>query len=114
VTEPSKYDELRLKTDSQLIQIANTEVDLGIRAAHAALESAENWRSAERHYLVAEGAYAQASRLIRLADDICADERRGVEFGLSRLREVLEGLSVLDSTTPAGDKTECVRSYGRD
>jgi len=102
----SKFDELRLKTDRQLIQMANTELDLGIRDAHRALESAEDWASAKRHYLLAEGALAQASRLVRLAGDIREIELSKVELRLTHLREVLDGLSVLDSTTTAaGDKT---------
>jgi hypothetical protein len=106
MAEPSKFDELRLKTDRQLIQLANNELDLGIRDAHQALESAENWASAERHYLLAESAHAQASRLIRLAGGIHEDELSWVESRLEHLREMLEGLSVLGSTTtPAGDKT---------
>jgi hypothetical protein len=96
----SKFDELRLKTDRQLIQLANTELDLGIRDAHEALQSAENWASAERHYLLAERTHAQAARLICLTSDISENELRGVESRLGHLREVLEGLSVLGATAP--------------
>jgi hypothetical protein len=106
MTERSKFDDLRLKTDRQLLQLASTELDLGIRDAHQALEYAENWASAERHYLLAERALAQASRLIRLAGDIRDDERGRVESSLEHLREMLEGLSALGSASaPAGDKT---------
>jgi hypothetical protein len=105
----SKFDELRLKTDRQLIQMANAELDLGIRDANRALESAEDWTSAERHYLFAERALAQASRLVHLAGDIQDIELSRVESRLEHLREVLEGLSVLDSTTtPSGDKTSAL------
>lgn len=102
----SKYDELRLKTDRQLIHLANTELDLGIRDAREALQSAENWASARGHYLLAERAYRQAARLIRLTADIGEDELISVAARLARLREVLEGLSVLSAPgVPTGDKT---------
>jgi hypothetical protein len=106
MTGRSKFDELRLKTDRQLIQLANNEVGLGLRDAYKALESAENWASAERHYLAAEEACAEAARLVRLAGDIREDELSSVKSRLDHLWEVLEGLSVLGSTaTPDGDKT---------
>jgi len=105
MTERSKFDDLRLKTDRQLIQLANTELDLGIRDAHQALEHAEDWAAAERHYLLAERALAQASRLIRLAGDTRDDGHCRVESRLEHLREVLEGLSVLGSASaPTGDE----------
>ena len=66
----AKFDELRLKTDRQLIRLANTELDLGIGDAHEALQSAGNWVSAQSHYLLAERAYAHAARLIHLTGDI--------------------------------------------
>jgi hypothetical protein len=105
----SKFDELRLKTDRQLIQIANTELDLGIRDAHRALESAENWVSAERHYWFAERAHAQTSLLLHLAGDSREAELGSVESRLEYLLEILDGLSVLESTaTPAQDTTSAL------
>jgi hypothetical protein len=97
MTERAKFDELRLKTDRQLIQLANTELDLGIRDAHDALEFAENWASAERHYLLAERAYAQATRLIRLTSDFSGDELSRVESRLKHLREGLSAISAMGS-----------------
>jgi hypothetical protein len=103
MTVQSKLDELRFKTDRQLIQLANRELDLGIRDAHEALESAENWASAEQHYRLAGRAYAQAVRLIRLASDVPDDELTNVELRLGHLREVLAALSAT-SATPAEDQ----------
>jgi hypothetical protein len=99
----SKFDELRHKTDKQLIQLANNELDLGIRGAHQALESVENWASAERHYRAAGRAYAQAVRLISLAKDVRDDGLTMVELRLGHLREVLAALSAT-SATPAEDQ----------
>ncbi len=104
----SKYDELRLKTDRQLIRLANTELDLGLRDAREALQSAESWASAQGYYLLSERALVQAARLIRLTGDIGEDELKRVDARVAYLREVLEGLSVLSAaavpasaTTPA-------------
>jgi hypothetical protein len=106
MTGQSKFDELRLKTDRQLVRLADAEINLGIRDAHEALESAENWASAERHYRLAQRAYAQANRLIRLANDSSEAGLNRVESRLEYLREVLEGLSVLGaSAPPAVDST---------
>jgi hypothetical protein len=104
MTGRSKFDELRLKTDRQLIRLADAEVTLGIRDAREALESAENWASAERHYRLAQRAYEQAARMIRLTSGEPEEGLNEVESRLEHLREVLEGLSVLGaSTPPAGD-----------
>ena len=54
-----KFDELRLKTDKQLLQVVNNALDLGIREARQALKSAENWAFAEAHYLRAKRAHAE-------------------------------------------------------
>ncbi len=102
----SKCDELRVKTDRQLIHLANTELDLGIRDAREALQSAGNWASAKSHYLMAEIAYAQVALLLGLTIDMSEDEMRGVKSRLSHLREALEGLSVLGAAAvPTDDKT---------
>jgi hypothetical protein len=99
----SKFDELHHKTDRQLIQLANAALDLGIRAAHQALDCAENWAFAERHDLTAERAYKEAARLIRLASDIPEDELRGLDSRLDHLREMLQGLSVLGTAAPPSE-----------
>jgi hypothetical protein len=101
----AKFDELRLKTDRQLIQLAKTELALGIRDAHEALQSAENWASAHGHYQLAERAHAQAAHLIHLTSNVGEDELRDVETRLERLREVLETLSVLGETNPPNANT---------
>lgn len=101
-----KYDELRLRTDRQLVQLANAQVDLGMSYAREALQSAEVWASAKRYYCLAELAHLHASRLIGLTRDIGEDELIKLEAGLARLRDVLEGLSVLSAAAvPTGDKT---------
>jgi hypothetical protein len=98
MTELSRFDELRSKTQRQLVQLISNELDLGIREARQAL-SADTWASAEDHYLRAQRAYAEASHLIPMVGDVVADQP---EERVVHLREMLDGLSVLDSTpTPS-------------
>ncbi|HWZ31099.1 MAG TPA: DUF2934 domain-containing protein [Bryobacteraceae bacterium] len=86
----SKFDELQAKTERELIQLINHELDRGIREARQAL-SAESWAFGESHYLRAQRAYAEASRLLPLVEAVANDQ-------LEHLREMLEGLAVLRST----------------
>src|SRR5260370_6349804 len=51
MAELSKFDELRMKTEKQLIELVNSELDLGIREARQALGSADTWPVADDHYL---------------------------------------------------------------
>jgi hypothetical protein len=92
-----KFDELRLKTDRQLIYLATAELDLGIRNAYQALASAEDWAFAERHFLSAERAHMRASRLIRLAN-VGEQEWNRLGSRIGFLREMLGALSVIGST----------------
>ena len=101
MTGRCKFDELRLKTDRELIHLASSELDLGIRDAYEALECAENWASAEWHYRMAERAYAQAARLIRLTGDAPGEELGAVDWRLGQLREALDALSMVGSV-PTG------------
>jgi len=105
MAELSKFDELRIKTGRQLVELVNNELDLGIREARQALRSADNGAFAEDHYVKAKRAHAEASRLIPLVDEISEDQRGRWEARLERLREMLEGLSALGSTRiPTGDE----------
>ena len=110
MTGRCKFDELRLKTDRELIHLASSELDLGIRDAQEALESAENWASAQRHYRVAERAYAQAARLIRLAGEAPDEELRVVESRLGQLREALDALSAIGSTATGEEVAALARA----
>jgi hypothetical protein len=98
--ELSKFDELRLKTERQLVQLIDSELGLGVRHARQALRSADTWGVAEECYSKAKRAYAEASRLIPLVG-----ERGRWEARLAHLGEMLEGLSVLAAArAPAGDR----------
>ena len=47
MTDLSRFDELRTKTEKQLIRLINNEVDLGVRAARRALWSTDRWAVVE-------------------------------------------------------------------
>jgi hypothetical protein len=98
----SKFDELRTKTEIELVHVVNRELDLGILEARRAL-SADSWGIAQNRYVRARQAYVRASRLIPLMDVVdVMDEVPGDQQGpgerLAHLREMLDGLSVLAST----------------
>jgi hypothetical protein len=67
-----KFDQLRIKTDTELVQLITQELDLGLRAA--AMES----------YAKAARAYFEAARLMRVAE-ITQKERPVLESRLARL-----------------------------
>jgi len=106
MAEICKFDELRVKTEGQLVRLINNELERGIREAHRALRSADNWALAEESYVRAKAAHAKASRLIPLIVEIAEDERSRVESRLELLHGMLEALSFIGSTPmPAEDVT---------
>lgn len=105
MTAITKFDELRLKTNRQLIRLLNRELDLGICYAQRALKAADRRASVERYYAPARSAHAEAARLILLAEDIDHDERRQIESRLQRLWEMIEPLTAMGaSPTPTEDE----------
>ena len=105
--EPTKFEKLRIKTEMQLVQLINIELDLGIQDARQALKSADTWPVREECSRRANRAYARAARLLPLVVEITEDERSGVESRLEHLQRMLEALSAIRSTstsTPAEDE----------
>ena len=103
--DPTKFDELRLKTEKQLIQLVNSELDHGIRDARQALKSADTLAVAEECRRRANTRHAQAARLIRLVTEIAEDERSRLESKLDCLARLLESLSPIGSTpSPAEEE----------
>jgi hypothetical protein len=85
-----KFDQLRIKTDIELVQLITQELDLGLRAA-----------TMESHAKAAR-AYFEAARLVRIAE-IRREERARLESRLEHLAEVLETLTGSDRRPePAG------------
>jgi hypothetical protein len=100
--EPTKFDQLRSKTDLQLVHLINTELNLNLRDARQALRSADIGVVAGEFYRRAKTAHARISRLLPLISSIAADERIEMESKLADLRAMLESLSGIGSTpTPA-------------
>jgi hypothetical protein len=103
--ELTKFDKLRIKTEMELSQLINAELDHGTRDARQALRTADTWAVAEECYRRAKRAYAEASRLVPLVAEITEDERSRVESRLEHLLGMLESLSAIGSTpTPAEDE----------
>jgi hypothetical protein len=101
----SKLDELRVKTNKQLLQIINNGLELGIRHARQALKSADTWDAAEYGYSRAKKAYGEGSKLITLIDEITGEEWSKVKARLGHLRGMLEALSGIGSMpSPTEDK----------
>lgn len=87
----SKLAELRAKTDRQLIQIINSELDRGLHLAlvNAEANSAYDFHGAEPPVVEAEKACAYALGLVSKVDD--TNERRRLESKLIRLGAALNG-----------------------
>ena len=114
MAELSKFDELRIKTEDELVQLVNNKLELGIREARQACGCAGARGLAQGHYLKAKGAYAEVSRLVPLAGEFRQDQRGRWEAKLTQLREILEGLSVLASRHTVADDLQAVaRACGK-
>jgi hypothetical protein len=98
----SKFEELRTKTDQQLIRIIDSELNLGIRAAHDALNSAGRWTVCpERSYSSAERAHDEVSRLLPLMYEVAGDEFDRWEVRLGHLGKLLKALAAIYSSDAA-------------
>lgn len=103
--EPTKFDKLRIKTDMQLVQLINIELDLGVQDARQALKSADTRPVREECSRRANRAYARATRLLPLVVEMTENERTRVESRLEHLQRMLAALSAIRSTsTPAEDE----------
>ncbi len=88
--ELSKFDELRNKTENQLVRLIDNQLDRGIRDARYALSSADSRAVAEELCLRAKRAHAEASLLLSLTAEISADVRSRLDFRLNYLTGLLE------------------------
>jgi hypothetical protein len=88
----SKFDQLCLKTDRDLIKLATHELDLGFRAALESLNAADNSASVD-DYLRAKDTYAKVFRLIPLISEISADQRSELQSRLEHFGGIVEALS---------------------
>ncbi len=97
MTGVSKFDELRMKTDRQVIQLVKNTLDAGVRNARQALLCAEDWALARDLYHKAKNAHWQAARLLPLAVDFRQEEHRELASGLERLGGMLAALSMISA-----------------
>jgi len=87
----SKLAELRARTDRQLIQIINNQLERGLHLALLAAETESDYHFGvtELHHAEAEKVCAYALSLLTRVDD--TNERRRLETKLLRLRGALDG-----------------------
>jgi hypothetical protein len=90
MAELSKLDWLRVRTEEELLQLINHELDRGIRDARQVFRSAGDWAIAEELYHRAWKACDEVSRLVPLVGVITENERIAVESRLGELRGMLE------------------------
>lgn len=96
--ELCKFDELRLKTDNELLKLLNDEVELGIAAARESLEGGEEFPARGHSYVKARQAHTEVSRLLALTYEGPVAERVRLQVRLQRLSQMLEALQSLDFT----------------
>jgi hypothetical protein len=83
----SKFAELRAKTDRQLVAMAGDALERGLHAARG-IEAARNGCARERR-ADAEGALAEAIKLLLMVYDFEEAERSQVQARMHELREIL-------------------------
>jgi hypothetical protein len=96
-----RFDQLRLKTDRELLQVVHHALALGLREARHAIQFSGSWTEAEGYCRSAKRAYTEAARLIHLAGAVSEEERNQLAARLKHLWELLEAISDLDSTPAA-------------
>jgi predicted phage-related endonuclease len=94
--ELCKFDELRVKTDNELLELLNGEIEFGIAAAREGLKGAEDLSSMTQSYWKAKHAHTEVSRLLSLAYEGPVAERVQLQARLQRLSRMLEALQNLD------------------
>jgi hypothetical protein len=100
-----RFDELRVKTDKELLQVVNNTLDRGVREVSHALKSYDNRAVATDHHHRANAAYDEAARLIPLIGQIVGEERSGVEAKLAHLKKMLEAFTTAGpAPTPSEDQ----------
>ena len=93
--ELCKFDELRLKTDNELLKLLNDEVELGIAAARESLKAVEDFSARGQNYVKARQAHTEVSRLLALAYEGPVAERVRLQVRLDRLSEMLQAFQSL-------------------
>jgi hypothetical protein len=87
----AKLDELRSKTDRQLVSLISNKLDRGLTFARVleSDESSSNWASTGHFAMRAEQALSEATAWLPLLLEARPTDRRRLEFKLARLRSAL-------------------------
>jgi hypothetical protein len=90
-SELAKLAGLRAKTDRQLLQLINSRLERGLRLARLHVTVCSNTVNdcQDQHRAKAEGAYAEALKLLPTVYDPDELERRQIESKLDELQTVL-------------------------
>jgi hypothetical protein len=99
--ELTKLDELRSKTDRQLVRFITSRLDVGLNYARLVADPEAGWASAEAFQSRAAKAYDEARSLLPWVNDLSKAERRRLESKLQQLGELLE-----ESTIHAGMRVQ--------
>ena len=95
--EPTKFDQLRIKTEKQLLHLINIELDHGIRNGRLAFQSADAFATADECTRRAKAAHTKAAQLFHFVTELTEDERNRVELRLKHLGAMLGTLPATDS-----------------
>ena len=90
-----KYDELRLKTDMELIQLIDRELNLALSSMFQAVDLLDRLGFPGRFYFQAERASADACRLIPMIYDNPAEQGR-LAARAEHLWKILERIADID------------------
>jgi hypothetical protein len=109
-----KYDELRLKTDTELIQVIDRELTLALNFVFQAVDSLDHLGFPGRSYFQAERACADADRLIPVLYGNAVEQAR-LAARAEHLWKILEQIADIDShqTPRENDVAAIARSLWR-
>jgi DUF2934 family protein len=96
-----RFDELRFKTDRELLLLIESSIEFGLRCACTALNPSDDFTSARRNCQMARRACDEAVRLLFLLGEDNQDERCRLEPRLESLQEMVQSMSFISSTTTA-------------
>jgi hypothetical protein len=99
----AKLDELRRKTNRQLVSLISNKLDRGLTFARVLEgdEGRENWSSTEHFRVHAEQALTEASAWMQMLAGGTQLDRRRLEFKLAELRGALDRVAKLEVRTQA-------------
>jgi hypothetical protein len=97
-----KYDELRLKTDGELIQVIERELNLALSSVYQAVDSLDRLGFPGRFYFQAERACADVCRLIPMIYDN-AVERARLAARAEHLWKILDQIADIDRHQAPGE-----------